>query len=63
MHTSIYYSTAGMSRNCGTFEYLISFARRLLSGDSGLIEIRDAHGTLKASLWTENNDIKEWSAS
>ena len=61
MYTSIYYSVAGTSRNCGTYEYLISFARSMLSNDSGLIEIRDAHGTLKASLWTENGEVKEWS--
>lgn len=61
MYTSIYYSIAGTSRNCGTFEYLLRFARQLLSDDSGLIEIRDAHGTLKASLWTENREVKEWS--
>jgi hypothetical protein len=62
MYTSLYYSTAGTSRNCGTWEYLLSFARRLLSNDSGMIEIRDAHGTLKASLWTEDSEIKEWIA-
>lgn len=61
MYTSIYYSTAGISRNCGIFEYLLSFARRLLASDSGSIEIRDAHGTLKASLWTERGEVKEWS--
>lgn len=63
MYTSIYYSVAGTSQQCGTFEYLMSHARHLLADDSGMIEIRDAHGTLKASLWTENDEIKEWSAA
>jgi hypothetical protein len=63
MYTSIYYCTAGTSRNCGTYEYLMSFARQLLNGDSGMIEIRDAHGTLKASLWTENGAVVEWTAA
>lgn len=62
MYTSIYYSVAGTSHQCGTYEYLMSHARQLLSSDSGMIEIRDAHGTLKASLWTENGTIIEWTA-
>jgi len=61
MYTSIYYSSAGTSRQCGTYAYLLTHARQLLSDDSGMIEIRDAHGTLKASLWTENGEVKEWS--
>lgn len=60
MYRSTYYSEAGTSQNSGTFEYLLSYARRMLTDDTGMIEIRDAHGTLKASLWTEAGDIKEW---
>ena len=62
MYTSIYYSSAGTSRNCGTLAYLLSFARRLLADVAAPVEIRDAHGTLVASLWTDNGDVNEWSA-
>ena len=60
MYQSTYYSEAGTARNTGTYEYLTSYARRMLENDSGMIEIRDAHGTLKASMWTENGEVKEW---
>lgn len=62
MYTSKFYSEAGTSQNCGTFEYLMSFARRLLDNDSGMVEIRDAHGTLKASIWTEAGEVNVWIA-
>ena len=40
-----------VSRQFGSFEYLVDYARRMLEWDAnGSIEIRDAYGTLHADL-------------
>ena len=50
-----------VSRQFGSFEYLISYARRMLEWDAnGSIEIRDAYGTLHADLATNAGELVEW---
>lgn len=63
MYKSIYTSSEAFTKpsyNNGNYEYLKQFARRLLESSNGNVEIRDANGTLKASIWTEAGEVKEW---
>ncbi|MEI7537291.1 MAG: hypothetical protein WCJ76_08760 [Comamonadaceae bacterium] len=50
-----------VSRQCGSFEYLVDYARRLLEQDAnGSVEIRDAYGILHADLATNAGELVEW---
>lgn len=48
--------------NYGSLEYLIDYARRLLtSGAAGSVEIRDADEVLRANIYTsDDGEIIEW---
>ena len=63
MFSSKFFSSESHTKtanNHGSFEYLVSYARRLLESANGSIEIRDADGVLYANLYTDGNEIVEW---
>lgn len=63
LYQSTYYSGEAFARpaqNTGSYEYLRDYARRMLTGDSGIVEIRDAHGTLRYQAYTQADRIIEW---
>jgi len=63
LYQSTYYSGEPFSKpaqNTGSYEYLVSYARRMLEGDSGTVEIRDAEGTLRHQFYVEAGEIREW---
>lgn len=48
------------SHGMGNYETLKQRALRLLETIDGEVEIRDAHGTLAASITADNGEIKVW---
>lgn len=63
MFQSTYYSGESFAKpaqNTGSYEYLRDYARRLLASDSGVVEIRDAHGALCYQAYTDGDVVTEW---
>ena len=63
MFQSTYYSGEPFAKpaaNTGSYEYLTDYARRLLAADSGMVEVRDANGTLRYQAYTDAGRLVEW---